>query len=595
MTRIIILIIKVVVLFNLGVLGFAQVNYEIEPVVVTATRYPVNLIDVTRTVTIIDSGEIKKYASLHDILQSIGGILLKIRSDDIQADPSIRGSTFQQVLVLIDGVRVNDPQTAHHNLNIPIPLNEIERIEVLRGTSSSLYGSDACGGVINIITKRAGKIIGGLKLGSFAYKDFFGKVAFNRFSIDFETKSSDGHEPGYEYSQYNIATKFNASVTNNYEFSIFSGYLNKGFGARNFYAPYPSWEKNQTFFINLNNQWLITPIFLLNPILSFRTHIDTFVLDRNNPLFYANRHQSFTYGTQVIGNLDLKNLGFFVFGTEIYRDSLNSTRLGQRHLQRTAFFGQLEKKFLNNKIILVSGFRDDYYWNIANAINPHLSIGYKILPMLKLRGVLGSSFRTPSFTELYYQDPANKGDSLLKPESGLEYELGIDFQNKYTIAQISFYHRLNENNIDWVKKSNETVWQVKNIGKTRFYGFEPSAKLTFAPWIKLSAGLSYIYIIKELPEEYISKYALQVPRINNYLNITTFSTFDFNLIWSHYFPHNTRLLLNTALNRDFTISKQIKLVFSFVIDNLLDKRYEDFQNVPLPGRSLKIGAKIKER
>jgi len=562
--------------------------YELEPVVVTATRYPRNIMEITRTVTIIDSAEIKNYSSLAELLKGIAGTNIKTRGDGIQADPGIRGSTFQQVLVLVDGVRINDPQTGHHNLNIPIPLSEIERIEILHGTASSLYGSDACGGVINIITKKSAGIAGGIGLGNFGYKGFFGKLATNKVSIDYETKSSDGHEPGYEYSQYNISTKIHTRITDKYKFTILGGYLNKGFGAKNFYAPYPSWEKNQAFFANLNNQWFISPYFMLNPTLSFRTHIDTFVLDRDNPQVYANRHQSLTYGAQIIGNLGLKNLGFFILGTEIFRDSLNSTRLGLRHQQRTAFFLQMEEKFLNNKIILVSGIRDDYYWNIKNSVNPHLSLGYKILPKLKLRGAVGSSFRTPSFTELYYQDPANTGDSLLKPESGLEYEFGIDFKNKHTIAQISLYHRLTEDDIDWVKKSDETVWQVKNIGKTRFYGIEPLAKLIFAPWIKIKAGLSYIYIIKELPEEYISKYALQVPQITNHLNITTFSTFDFNLVWSYYDHNNTRLLLNAALNQEFSILQQIKFVSSFIISNLLDKRYEDFQGVPLSGRSLRI-------
>jgi len=566
--------------------------YEIEPVVVTATRYPKNILEITRGITIIDSLELNKYFSLNEILRNIAVIDMKVRGDNIQADPSIRGSTFQQVLIMIDGVRVNDSQTGHHNLNIPVPLSKIERIEILHGSASSLYGSDACGGVINIITKKSAGIAGEFSLGSFNYKDCSGKLASNKVSIDFETKSSDGHEPGYEYSQYDIATNFFTSITNNYKISIFSGYLNKSFGAKNFYAPYPSWEKNQAFFLNLNTQCLITPSFLLTPILSFRTHIDTFVLDRNNPTFYANRHQSFSYGAQILGDVDLKNLGYFAAGIELFRDSLNSTRLGKRKLQRASTFLQAEKKLRDSKIIIISGIRNDHYWNIKNSINLHLSAGYKILPSLKLRSAVASSFRVPSFTELYYQDPANLGDSLLKPESGMEYEFGFDFQRKKLSTLTTLFYRLTYDDIDWVRKSDETVWQAKNIGSTNFCGAESWIKLNSIRWVDIKTGVSYIRINKSIPDEYISKYALQVPNIATSINITTFSALDFGLIWQNYYNADTRFILNMTLSKEFRILKHIKFISGLTISNLLDKRYEDFQGVSLPGRALRINTRL---
>ncbi|MEO0165544.1 MAG: TonB-dependent receptor [candidate division WOR-3 bacterium] len=577
-----------ITLLDILVLCFAQEVYEIEPLVVIATRYPQNIMEITRTVTIIDSTEIIKHTSLVELLDGIAGIDIKIRGDNIQADPSIRGATFQQVLVMIDGVRVNDPQTGHHNLNIPVPLSEIERIEILKGTASSLYGSDACGGVINIITKKSGQINGRLGIGSFSYHNLGASIGNKSFYIDFENKSSAGYEPGYEYQIHNLFSKVNIPIGRNIKNDFSIGYLNKIFGAKNFYAPYPSWEANKAIFVSLNSQWIVSPNFILNTDLSFRTHIDTFVLDRNNPSFYANHHQTFTYGGQIIGTLDTRRVGIIAIGAELSIDSLNSTRLGQRKQQRTAFFLQIENKLLKDRIILISGIRDDYYRQIENSINPHLSLCYRILPSLKLRTALGSSFRVPSFTELYYRDPANKGDSLLKPESGIEYEFGADLQNKSTSIQITLFNRLTEDDIDWVKKSNETLWQVMNIGKTRFSGLESAVNLNPNPWLRLKTGMCYIYITKDLPGEYVSKYALQIPKINSYLTITTLSILDFNLVWQYYDENDTRFLFNTALNKKFRISKKIGLDSRFIIDNLLDKRYEDFQGVPLPGRELNV-------
>ncbi len=580
------------IIFNIHAMVLGQNVYELEPTVVTATRYPKNIMDITRTIIIIDSSEINKCTSVSEILKISAGVDMKLRGDGVQADPSIRGSTFQQVLIMIDGLRINDPQTGHHNLNIPIPLSEIERIEILQGTASSLYGSDACGGVINIITKKQSGIAGRLGLGSFGYKEGAGRLATDKISFGFDTKFSDGHQPGYEYSLYNASIKSNFDIANN-KVMLQAGYLNKKFGAKNFYAPYPSWEKNQAFIITLNNQWVISPYFMLNPTLIFRTHIDTFILDRDNPEFYANRHQSFTYGAQLISHLDLNKFGYILSGTEIFKDSLNSTRLGPHEQWRTALFFQGERGFFNKRLILIAGSRADFYANFGNTMNPHFSLAYRAFPHLKFRGAVGTSFRAPSFTELYYQDPANRGDSLLKPESAREYELGSDFQHGSLAALITFYYRKTTQDIDWVKKETETIWQARNIGHARFYGVESSSEFAFMPWLHLKSGLSYIQLVDRLPGEYLSKYVLQIPKATIDTKLTLFTVSEFALIWSYY-EEMPRLILNFNLNKEFRILKKVKLVSLFAITNLLDRIYQDYQDVPLPGRSVRATISVSK-
>lgn len=580
-----------IILILMGILfsSFAQKIYELEPIVITATRYPKNIMDITRTIIVIDSTEIIKYSSLTEILEGTAGIDIKIRGDGIQADPSIRGSTFQQILVMIDGIRVNDPQTGHHNLNIPVPLSELERIEILRGTASSLYGSDACGGVVNIITKKQKGYGGGLGLGTFGYKYGFCRLATNNLSIDFDTKSSDGYESGYEYSQSNVATRFRTNITNNLNLTAFGGYLNKKFGAKNFYAPYPSWEANQCFFANLNSQWFISSHFLLNPVLSFRTHIDTFVLDREDPSFYANRHQSYTFGGQLINHLVFKPFWHISFGVEGFLDSLHSTRIGQRSLKRVAVYSQIEKKQFNERLILVAGLRDDYYWNIENSINPHLSLAYKPLPSLKLSGSMGSSFRIPSFTELFYQDPANKGDSLLKPENSWEYEFSILKLFKKLRTQFTIFLRKTNGDIDWVRKSDERIWYARNIGETEFYGGEYTLEFPLLSWLEIKNSLSYIHANKQLPEGYQSKYLLQIPRVSTITRLRLFAISEIVLNLSFYEEMENRVTLNFIVNREQPVLKRLKMSAYLSITNILDNRYYDFQDVPLPGRALRVG------
>ncbi|MGB9721980.1 MAG: TonB-dependent receptor plug domain-containing protein [bacterium] len=587
---------KIPLVLMIFVIGLAQETYEVSPVVVTANRYPKSISEITRTVIVIDSTEIVKYASLVEVIKNFSGLDIKIRGDGVQADPNIRGSTFQQVLIMIDGIRVNDPQTGHHNLNIPVPPGEIERIEILSGTASSLYGSDACGGVINIITKRANKIKAGIGMGSFDYRKVDATVGFSRAYLGYRMESSDGYEPGYEYKINNIFGKLKFSLGQRLNNQLSIGYLHKPFGAKNFYAPFPSWEKNQAVVCNLHSQFFALPVLMLETSILYRTHIDTFVLNRNNPEFYANRHQTFTYGLQILSHTHIsqEKFGYFVTGVEVFRDSINSTRLGKRHNQRFGIFSQIEQKFFAGSIILLAGIREDFYSRWASTINPQISLAANILPEIKLHTSIGSSFRAPTFTELYYQDPGNLGDSLLKPERAWEDEFGIIAAFKNISFYSACYVRKTENNIDWVKSQDETAWQVKNIGKTRILGLESSLKFLFGSLISLKTGISYIKIKDELPEGYVSKYALQSPVIKSFATLETFSLLEFNPVFYYYSDKSTRILINTIANKKILIGKGIESIFSFNITNLLDKKYEDFQGVPLPGRAYKIGVSFSK-
>ncbi|MCP4727946.1 MAG: TonB-dependent receptor, partial [bacterium] len=124
---------------------------------VTATRVDPKF-SITRTVSKLTEQDIEWNAvqSVPDLLDRALGVSINSRGiPGVQADISLRGAGFEQVLILLNGMRINDPQTGHHNMNLPISLADVKNIEVLRGQSSALYGPDAFGGVVNIITKNS--------------------------------------------------------------------------------------------------------------------------------------------------------------------------------------------------------------------------------------------------------------------------------------------------------------------------------------------------------------------------------------------------------------------------------------------------------
>ena len=130
-------------------------GYELDEVVFTAGRTPIEAQQAARIVTVITKSEIERAPAqnLNDLLRYIAGVDIRQRGPlGAQADISIRGGTFDQTLILLNGGNITDPQTGHHNLDLPIDVESIERIEILQGPSAKSFGPNAFNGAINIIT-----------------------------------------------------------------------------------------------------------------------------------------------------------------------------------------------------------------------------------------------------------------------------------------------------------------------------------------------------------------------------------------------------------------------------------------------------------
>lgn len=573
---------------------FALLYSDEEPVrvkeekVSVVSKIPSKEMAAGRLVTVITKEEIEKFPvkTIPELLKYACGLDLQERSNfGVQADLSLRGSTFQQVLILIDGIRMNDLQTGHHNIDIPIPLESIERIEILHGNGSSLYGADAMGGVINIVTKKPEESRLSGKFGYYDFRTFSGftglEIKGEKFSniLSIQRDNSRGFMEDREFSNFSVSNKFSIN-----KFEILACHGEKKFGAFDFYTPemnFPSWESTRTDVLSIQLEMDIGK-WTLSQNVYYRNHFDRFVLDRNRPNFYTNETTNKNLGANFL--LRKEN---FAIGGEFAREFFDSSKARNHSNFRTAIF--MEKKWIFlKKIFLNLGIRKDFHESYKWSFSPDISLTYFPFPSLRVRAGAGSSFRAPSYTELYYKDPVNIGNPFLKPEKGISYELGIDTFFKNLGTKLSLFHRKERNLIDWVRR--EGKWYSENIGERDLTGAEFEAKME-DKYFKISFKSSF-YNIRENKGENIYKYGYKIPKdqssISLILKPTPSTSASFNILYKKRFHEKAYTLL------DAKIAKKIgNFEIFFEGTNLTNVKYEDIKGVPMPGRWIGAGIQWK--
>jgi len=231
--------------------------------------------------------------SLDDLLNLIAGVDMRMRgSKGVQSDLSIRGGNFDQALILLNGVKVNNPQTGHHSLDLPVDVSMIDHIEILEGTSGQHFGINAYSGAINIITKKPEKeqAHSALKIGQFGYlkTDFdlahtLGKLSvYNGFtyqrSTGYLTKDSINNTDFYSIKDF-VHLRYNDAK---HPVDLQAGYQQKDFGANSFYTSKYPWqfEKTHGYFAGLSTRF--GKKITWQPVLFYRLHFDEFQLFRES-------------------------------------------------------------------------------------------------------------------------------------------------------------------------------------------------------------------------------------------------------------------------------------------------------------------------
>ena len=617
-------------------------NLDLEEVIVSAQRAPVIYSQLSRFVTTIDKSEIElmPVSSINELLGNFSGIDIRQRgTNGIQSDISIRGGSFDQNLIFLNGVNITDPQTGHHSLNLPIDLNSVERVEILEGPGSRVFGPNAFSGAINIITNqsdknytRAGFIAGDFGLFSGNLVSSY-KIKNTKHFISASKSQSNGYIKNTDYDQYNLFyNSLYKSEIGKIDFQI--GYTNKEFGANSFYTPaYPDqYEQTKTTFTSLKFE--TGKKIKLIPVVYFRRHQDRFELFRYEPAaWYAghNYHLTDVYGIKLDSRISTK-YGVTSFGAELRSENIWSNVLGEpmddtikaigeqdgfytHKYSRTVSNYFLEHSFVVGNFSFSSGLlaswvsENDFEFNIY----PGVDLSYSFQKNIKTYLTFNKSLRLPTFTDLFYSGPSNIGNPDLKPEEAWSYEAGLKFNNSFIKSNLSFYYRDSKNLIAWVKPINadpDAKWETQNLTDVKTQGFTISNLLQINKFLIDFININYNYLDQQSNSgEYDTKYSLNYLKHNLIISVNHKIINQLNLSWSLKYQDRAGSYLKYDFNINDYVGEQdfnpfwlfdAKLSWNYKLltiyaeaSNILNENYTDIGNVKMPVRWFKAGFDVQ--
>jgi iron complex outermembrane receptor protein len=570
-----------------------------------ASRIDAKLPASTRSIQLLSAEEISSLPvrTISEMLEWATGVDVLSRSP-AQSDLSIRGAGFEQVVVLVNGIRMSDPQTGHFDLDLVVPLETVERVEVLRGAASALYGSDAMGGVVNVVTRSGNQpLAGGVQGGSWgtvrvSARGGIGGDGTDGLSVNAggEATRSDGHREGTDYE----TTLLHLSLSHPVRWGHLAGEVGasrRDFGAQDFYAPYPSFEKTRHYTASIGWKSGGTSPISWETRLSARRHDDDFVLVRDDPSLYQNRHTSSQGGGTLLGRYE-SGRGFdAAIGGELFWDGLSSSNLGERSESRGALFGEALLGRPGSAELSL-GARADWHQGFGVFFSPSLSGSVNALPGLRVRAALGRSFRGPTWTERYYRDPVNIGQPDLLPERAWSVELGADlFQaSGFRISATTFVRRATSL-IDWARPlsaPDTDPWETRNVEEATFRGVEADVEFAGPLGLQWTLGGSALSADADEAVGFRSKYALRPMREQLTLGVAhSFGSFASGRI---RLRHGRREGEESYRRLDLRVNFWVGAGWLFLdVLNLTNFEYPDITGARAPGRALFLGFSLADR
>ena len=578
--------------------------------VVLGSATPVPLTESQRSVDVLPvQGLSLAAASPQDFLRRDSSIYLEERgAGGGQADIVMRGGSFEQTLVLLNGFRINDAQTSHHNLDVPVPLDAIDSIQSLEGAGSTLHGVDALSGVVDFLTAapdhdslflRAGEgsfqsneetLLGGATRGPWSGRITAERNFSTGFMTDRDYRNMDASAESWCAPRLGLL-------------DVLVAVSDRAFGANQFYGDYPSWERTKGWFASARQELGSRTVAAFG----YRRHTDEFVLFRDDPAIYENNHIDGSWQGSLRETLTVRKDSVLLMGLEADGDSIHSNNLGLHARNRGAGYVDLDLRPAKQRWSLSVGAREEIFSGGARAaFSPELAGSLRVAKHLKLRASGGYGFRIPTYTDLYYSDPSTLGNPNLKPESAWSSDAGADWapSAKLTLSATGFYSQQRDT-IDYVKSATlpnpylpagcpANIWCAANLNGLRFAGVE--SRFTWIPkksqtvriaWTGLHAAQNALH---GLESEYVFNYPVQ----------------NIHASWSY------------ALGRDFVLTNAVEIAERYQqtvypvwnatlthdtgklrpylrLTNLSNTGYQEITGVNMPPRTIMGGVALQLR
>ncbi len=600
---------------------------EMAEVTVSGTMAPLTQLQSARIVSVLSRQDIEQAAvqSINDLFKLVTGVDVRQRGGfGIQTDISIDGGTFDQVTLLLNGIDIGNPQTGHLSADFPVSISDIERIEVLEGAASRVYGGQSFGGAINIVTKHdAGRSLElSAQGGSYGTAEGEARLSLTTGKVSNRISGGGGRsDGGTQNSLWRKGQVFyqgdfeNQSLRIDWQF----GYSEKDYGANTFYsAAYPNqFEHNRRLLTSVSAE--TKGRFHFKPEVFWNRNYDHFQLVRGTS-FGENFHRSDVYGIKAGGHFDWR-LGKTALSALLRNEGILSTNLGRDARPQGSFYQWSDDRTtvsfsLEHNVILP-------HWTISAGLMasmtssidrrfrfyPGVDIAWRPSSRWKVLLSYNKGFRLPTFTELYYKSPTHEGNRGLKPEHNHSLSLGTEYRWSGAEASVrGFYHRGTQM-IDWVMYSPDDIFHTAAFNLDNF-GVQVQGKLRFAEllqsntWVRsLSAGYTFIDQTKHDAEGvFKSNYAMEYLKHKFVMNFThriwSLLSMSWDVRWQErmgsYMSGGRLVSYHPYWSLDAKLQWDATRYNVFVqATNITNHHYHDLGNVPQPGIWVMAGARLK--
>lgn len=617
---------------------------ELDPITVTSSLQQVKSSRSGRNIVVITGEQLVNTPvhSVDDLLRYVPGVEVQARGPmGAQSDFVIRGGTFQQVLVILDGNRINDPNTGHFTSYIPITPAEIDRIEIVKGGSSAIYGSDAVGGVIHIITKTfAAKnkpavkefnsqvVVGEYELSNINAGGFFnnGKTAIGGGLLSNNTAGQPQRGTRGFVHMNSASLSLNQQVGSNWQVGVRSAYDKRDFSAQNFYTSLKmdtASEKVKTFWNSLRIAYQKQNNSLAFDA-GYRSTTDVFFF---TPRTLPNESRSRLFQGLGVYEHRFSDRTIVSTGAQYQTRNINSNDRGNHSVDQAAAFVIVNQQ-VTPAFVVNPALRVDWHELGGTELVPQLSLSYR-LHALQLRANAGKTIRYADFTEQYnnYNKPpyvrsGNRiGNPALEAETSFSYEGGLDwFATNGIKLSATYFSRDYDKLIDYVltpysempRQDNllpgGTFYLAKNIAEVTTRGVEADLLLQkkFSNQHSLLTNIGYVYLKSGSDNNtqslYVSSHARHLANftVRYATPLFAISTNGIYKKRSTQEQKESASLIAAELTPSYFVMNvrgEVLLMENLVsvfgqVDNIFDRQYSDLLGAPMPGRWIMGGIRI---